>query len=123
MSKKKEISGLITGLVTLIAVACFIILGFTTGAWYLVWMVFLAIPITAIIADFAAKKKDFSGSLVGVVSLLAVIAFMLMGFLYSLWNIAWIVFLLIPISAIIMNIIKAAKKDEQKDEEKSEEKD
>ena len=111
MSDPKNMSGLITGLVALIAVACFFILGFTTGAWYIIWVVFLAIPISGIIADIATKKKDFAGAIVGIVSLLAVVAFMLMGFFAHLWYVAWVVFLAIPITGTIIKICSTAKED------------
>ena len=109
--EKKQLPGLITGLVALLSVIAFIVLGFTTGAWHLVWMVFLAIPITAILADMMNKEKDRGDSLIGVVALLAVVVFMLLGFFASLWHIAWVAFLAIPITAIIVNIVKAAKKE------------
>jgi peptidoglycan/LPS O-acetylase OafA/YrhL len=116
MSKKKEMSGLVTGLIANIAVAVFLVLGFQTNAWHLTWMVFLAIPITAIIMDTVVKKKDIDGAIVGTVALIAVVVFMLLGFLLSLWYIAWLVFLAIPITAIVLGIIKATKKDESEEQ-------
>ena len=75
MSENKELPGLITSLVSLIAVACFVILGFTTGAWYLFWLFFLAIPITAILTYIITNKKNIPNTIVGIVCLLALIAF------------------------------------------------
>ncbi|MDD5018572.1 MAG: hypothetical protein PHO15_10805 [Eubacteriales bacterium] len=162
MSRKKELSGLITGLVAIVATACFLVIGFLTGGWHPAWLVFLAIPITGIIGDLVTKgkdvsvtgliaflavvaylvigfkwnlwhpgwilffaipiagtieniikKKDISGAIIGAVALLCTVAFLIAGFFFDLWHIAWVVFLLIPIISIIINIIKvASKKDE-----------
>ena len=124
MSEKKKLPGLITGLVAMIATAVFLIVGLTTGRWQIVWMVFLAIPITAIILEAVTSEKTKMDSLIGLVALLAVVVFMLLGFLANLWHIAWIVFLAVPITAIIVNIVKTAKtelhKDEQSDKTKEE---
>jgi hypothetical protein len=102
----KSRAGNIVGLVALLAVAAFMILGFTTDAWYLAWLVFLAIPVTAILTDILSKKKDVAGLVAGLTAMLAIIAYMIMGFIYDLWHPGWIVFLAIPVSSIIVNLIK-----------------
>lgn len=106
MSQRKQLPGLITGLVALIATACFMILGFATGAWHLAWMVFLAVPITGIITDVLFKKEDKTGAIVGMVAILAAGAFFLLGFLGGFWHPGWLVFLLIPLTASVIEIIK-----------------
>lgn len=106
MSQRKQLPGLITGLVALIATACFMILGFTIGSWHLVWMVFLAVPITGIITDVLFKKEDKTGAIVGMVAILAAGAFFLLGFLGGYWHPAWLVFLLIPLTASVIEIMK-----------------
>ncbi len=113
MSKGKELSGLITGLAAILAVACFMVLGFTTRAWHPTWIVFFAIPITAVICDIVLVKKDIQGAITGAAALIAAAVFLLLGFFLGIWAIAWIVFLIIPIIAIIMNIINTVKKDKQ----------
>lgn len=118
--EKKQLPGLITGLVALLATVAFIVLGFTTNAWHVVWLVFLAIPIAAILADMLNKDKDRGDLLIGIVAILAVVVFMLLGFYADLWYIAWVAFLAIPITAIIVGIVKAARKElGGKDEEKA----
>ena len=109
--EKKQLPGLITGLVALLATVAFIVLGFTTNAWHVVWLVFLAIPIAAILADMLNKDKDRGDLLIGIVAILAVVVFMLLGFYADLWYIAWVAFLAIPITAIIVGIVKAARKE------------
>ena len=105
MTQKKDLPGLVTGLVAILAVACFFILGFTLGSWHIIWLVFLAIPVTGIIMDFATKKKDIGGNIVGFVAILASIAYIIIGFSLEKWHPGWLVFLAIPLTAIITDII------------------
>jgi len=120
MAEEKKLPGQITGLVALIATAVFMILGFTIGAWHIIWMVFLVVPVTAIITETVSKKKSNLDSLIGLIAIMAVIVFMLLGFLAGIWHIAWIVFLAIPIAAIIINIVKTAKIERSEDNKSDE---
>ncbi len=106
---KKHIVGSITGIVAILAVAAFVILGFTIGAWQWAWLVFLAIPITAIVGGLAAKDKDIPGAITGLVAVLCAVAFFVLGFLYGLWHPGWLVFLAIPITAIIAGLFSKKK--------------
>jgi hypothetical protein len=108
--KKKDIQGMVTGLVAILAAAVFLILGFSLHLWHIAWLVFLAIPLTAVILDAVLKRKDMPGAIIGLVSILATVSFLLMGFLMGIWHIAWIVFLLIPITSIIINMVRPASK-------------
>lgn len=54
---KKHV-GSITGIVALLAVAVFMLLGFYVSAWPLAWLVFLAIPITSITLNMFVKKPE-----------------------------------------------------------------
>jgi hypothetical protein len=54
----KKIVGSITGIVSLLAVAVFMLLGFYASAWPLAWLVFLAIPITSITLNMFVKKPE-----------------------------------------------------------------
>ena len=103
-NKKKTVGGQIVSLTALLAAALFLILGFTQGAWHIAWVVFLAIPIVSIIVDIVANRKDASGKVTGIVSLLCVAAYMLMGFVWGLWHPGWIIFFAIPISGVIVKM-------------------
>lgn len=109
MSKKNEMAGLITGLVAVIAAACFFILGFTMGVWEYAWMVFLAVPLTAIVLEVVIKNKDMSGSFIALIAIIATVVFFILGFMLDKWHPGWLVFLAIPLAAIIFDI--ARKKD------------
>ena len=104
MSKKKEISGLITGLVALVATAVFMFVGFLTGRWHPTWLVFMAIPITGIIGDIVTKGKDVS--VTGLIAVLAAAAFLFIGFTWNLWHPGWLLFLVIPIMGIIEDMVR-----------------
>lgn len=119
--KNKQMAGLITGLVALIAVAVFMLLGFFRDAWGIAWIVFLAIPLTGVITDFAFGDKNKLDLIIGAVSLLCVIVFLVLGFVENLWGIAWIVFLLIPITAIIINMVKTVRGDAAAKDQSTEE--
>lgn len=119
--ENKQMAGLITGLVALIAVAVFMLLGFFRDAWGIAWIVFLAIPLTGVITDFAFGDKNKLDLIIGAVSLVCVIVFLVLGFLENLWGIAWIVFLLIPITAIIINMVKTVRGDRATNGENTEE--
>jgi hypothetical protein len=102
---KKGLANSIVSLVSLLAVTSFLIIGFTTNAWQVAWLVFLLIPVTAIVTDLASQKKNITGLVTGLAALLATVAYMLMGFVFSLWHPGWIVFLAIPIARIITGMI------------------
>jgi hypothetical protein len=107
MPKKNVIVGQITGLVAVLAAACYFLLGFTIGRWDVLWLVFLAIPVTAIIGNIATKNKDISGSITGIVAILAAAAYFILGFSsLHLGDRGWLVFLAIPLTAIIADMIK-----------------
>jgi CDP-diglyceride synthetase len=106
MSKKSELAGLITGLVAVLATACFFILGFMTEGWRYTWLIFLAIPVTAIIGDIVTKNKDFSGSVIGLIAVFAAAAFFILGFGFDKWHPGWMVFLAVPVAAIVIDAIK-----------------
>lgn len=103
-SKRKTLGGLFVSLTALLATVIFLILGFTQGNWYIAWVVFLAVPIVSIIVDIVTNRKDISGKITGIVSLLCVASFMLMGFVWGLWHPGWIIFFAIPISGVIVKI-------------------
>lgn len=106
MSKKNELAGLVTGLAAVLAAACFFIVGFMTGGWQYAWLVFLAVPLTAIVLDIVTKNKDFSGSIIGLIAVLAATAFFLLGFGFGKWHPGWLVFLVIPLAAIIFDAVR-----------------
>ena len=105
MSKKKEMGGLIIGLIAVLTAACFIIIGFLTNQWHPTWMIFLLIPVCAIIVDMIVEGRDIAGSVTGLVAVLAAGVFLIIGFGFGLWHPGWMIFLVIPVVGIVMDIV------------------
>lgn len=109
--KNKTVGGLFVSLTALLATVVFLLLGFMWGAWPVAWIVFLAIPVVSIIVDLVTNRKDVAGKVTGVVSMLCVIIFLLIGFLAHIWHPTWIIFFAIPISGTIAKMFTVGKKD------------
>lgn len=119
----KKTADAIVGLIALLAVTAFMLIGFTVGYWQYAWLVFLLIPVSAILLGMLTQeKKDLAGQLTGLVALLAVIAYMIMGFAFSLWHPGWLVFMAIPIAGSVAGLFKKEEKDGDSQDQKPEDK-
>lgn len=97
VKKEKNIKQKIIAVMPFISLMTFFLLGFLENLWHPGWMVFLLIPITAIL--FSTRLKE------GVVSLtpfIATLTFLILGFGFQLWHPGWMVFLIIPIVSILL---------------------
>lgn len=103
-NNRNALAGSIVGLVSLLAVVAFLMIGFTFHAWHPGWLVFFAIPIASLLTDIAIKRNAVS-AVSNAVSLLASAAFLYLGFQYGKWHPGWLVFFAIPISSILMKIL------------------
>lgn len=103
-NSRNALAGSIVGLISLLAVAAFLIIGFTYHIWHPTWMVFLAIPIASVLTDIAIKRSAVS-AVSSLVSLLATAAFLYLGFEYGKWHPGWLVFFSIPICSLLMKIL------------------
>ena len=95
----KQIKKLFTTLIGWVVIGStvlFILLGYLFDAWYWAWLLFLLIPVTAIIQHAGKKAR-----LVALSPFVATVLFFALGFLADGWSYAWIAYLLIPIVAII----------------------
>lgn len=101
---RNALAGSIVGLVSLLAVVAFLIIGFTYHKWHPGWMVFFAIPVASLLTDITIKRNAVS-AVSNAVSLLAIAAFLYLGFEYNRWHPGWLVFFAIPISSILMKIL------------------
>ena len=72
-------------------------------AWAYAWMAFLLIPVVAIISGMFKDKDKDKNVLTALSPFAATVAFFIMGFGFDLWHPGWVVFLLIPMTAIIVN--------------------
>ena len=79
------------------SVAVFLTLGLLFEGWAYAWMVFLLIPVTAIL--FFSRPFRFTP----LMPFIATVLFFSLGFFFGLWTISWMAFLLIPVVAVIEN--------------------
>jgi hypothetical protein len=94
----KQKDNRITALMPFISVIVFMILGLGFGLWHPGWLVFLSIPMVAIIVN-AFEKHTLNGY-VALSPFLAVIVFLILGFQYNLWHPGWLVFFIVPLLGI-----------------------
>lgn len=95
--EKKRWQNKIVALSPFVSVVIFLAIGLIYGVWHPTWLVFLLIPVTAIILDY----KENGHILTPLSPFVAVTAFILLGTYYDLWHPAWLVFLIIPILGIL----------------------
>ena len=95
---KKNVRNKIVALMPFISVITFMGIGLATDIWHPTWLVFLSIPVTAIILN--TRTKDM---LVSLSPFASVIVFMLLGTYKGLWNPGWLVFLSIPMLGLVQS--------------------
>lgn len=95
--KEKNIKTKIIAVMPFISILTFFILGFYADLWHPGWMVFLAIPMTAILLQTRLKE-----GLVALMPFLSVIIFLILGWGFGLWHPGWLIFLSIPMTAIVL---------------------
>jgi hypothetical protein len=98
LKKEKTIKTKIIAIMPFISLIAFFILGFYQDLWHPGWLVFLAIPMSAILLQ--TRLKD---GIVALMPFLSVITFLILGWGYNLWHPGWLVFLSIPVAAILLN--------------------
>ena len=93
----------------LVAVAIYAVGGIATGGkwWATAWVLFtLVLSFTLYSASKSVAKRGVKIALTTASTILATASvYVLLGMLFSLWNMAWIVFLLIP-AHIYISVIK-----------------
>jgi len=99
--RKKPMKGRkIIPIMPFVSTIIFFILGFVWQLWNVAWMAFLLIPVTAILVE--GFNKRFRGYvLTPLMPFVALVVYMGLGFGFRLWHPGWLVFLLIPVMAIL----------------------
>ena len=95
MKQVKRYKHKFVALSPVLAVLVFMTVGMSTDIWHPTWLIFLIIPITAIILNTQKQEK-----VVALSPFVAVITFILVGTYTNYWNPAWLIFLIIPITAL-----------------------
>lgn len=88
----------IIALMPFISVIIFMVLGFGWDLWHPGWMVFLLIPMTAIVLN-----SDIKNAIIALSPFISTLVYLLLGFKYGLWHPGWLIFLFIPMISIILN--------------------
>lgn len=81
-----------------ISLIAFFVLGFGFNEWVYSWMVFLFIPVIAIIVEMTRDKDPHVTTALSPFA--ASIAYYILGMQYGLWHPGWIVFIIIPILGV-----------------------
>lgn len=76
----------------------YLVLGFGFDLWHPGWLIFLLIPVTAIIMSMGKTKEDHLTTALS--PFIATTIYLVLGFGYDLWHPAWIIFLIIPVLGI-----------------------
>lgn len=98
IKRKKDVRNKFIALMPFISVITFMAIGLSSGIWHPTWMVFLSIPVVAIILN--TKPKEM---LIALMPFASVTIFILLGTYQDLWNPGWLVFLSIPMMALIQD--------------------
>ena len=80
----------------IVTLALYVLVSFLTQDWAFTWVVFLIIPVYAILRETEGEAKVIS-----ITPFIAVTLFMVLGYYFGFWAWAWIAFLIIPVTAII----------------------
>lgn len=92
----------ITALMPFISVVAFMILGLGFNLWHPGWLVFLSIPMVAIIVN--AFDRNSMNGWIALSPFIALIIFLGLGFWQNLWHPAWLIFLIVPVIAILSSL-------------------
>ena len=76
----------------------FLILGFGFDLWHPGWLVFLLIPVIAIVLSMGKTKEDHLTTALS--PFISTTIFLGLGFGYDLWHPGWIIFIIIPVLGI-----------------------
>ena len=98
IKKEKGIKQKIIALTPFLSLIIFFLLGTSYDLWHPGWLVFLMIPVTAILLSTRLKE-----GLTALSPFIAVITYMILGFGFDLWHPGWLIFLIIPVISILLH--------------------
>ena len=91
----------IIALTPFIALITFFILGFGFDLWHLGWIVFIIIPITAIIVEMGKTRNEHITTALS--PFFATLIYLYFGFYHDLWHPGWVIFIIIPVLGVWNN--------------------
>ena len=112
-TKAKIISDAVCGMIMLLSIAVFLLIGWLSGNWHPAWVIVVVggslCGIVGILTSVLAKKKDkaskfktISEAICGILVLLSVDVYLCLGLSFGLWHPYWII---IPISGLVCGLI------------------
>jgi len=106
------------GLVTLLCVLLFFVLGACFNMWHPAWMLFLAIPVVTSLV-IAIEKRNYN---IFCYPVFVTLLYLILGFYCNLWHPMWVLFITIPIyyslGTYISKCMEAKKANETAEEPK-----
>ena len=104
------------GLVTLLSVLLFFVLGACFNMWHPAWMIFLLIPVVSTLV-VAIEKRNYA---IFCYPVFVTLLYLILGFYCHLWHPMWVLFITIPVyyslGAYISKGMEAKRAEESKDE-------
>ncbi|MCK5387748.1 MAG: DUF1700 domain-containing protein [Candidatus Izimaplasma sp.] len=88
----------VIALTPFISLIAFFILGFGFDLWHPGWLVFLIIPVTAIVVEMGKTRDEHLTTALS--PFFASLLFLYLGFYHNLWHPGWIVFIIIPMLGV-----------------------
>lgn len=96
LKRQKQYKTKFIALTPFIAVITFMVVGLTTGIYHPTWLIFLIIPMSAIILNTKDKEK-----IVALSPFVALIFFITVSFFTETWQPTWLIFLIIPLLGML----------------------
>ncbi len=101
-SKATNRDNKITTITPFISLVIFMVLGLGFNLWHPGWLIFLSIPMVAIVVNLF--DKDSMNGWIALSPFIALIIFLVLGFWLNLWHPAWLIFIIVPIIAIFSSV-------------------
>lgn len=104
-TKLEVIAGMIAGIVSLLALIAYMLIGFLMGIWHPTWVMFLApMVVSSLIVAIGQKNlKKFN------YPIFIVMIYVLFSSLFNLWHPLWVLFLTVPLYYSIIKLTKEIK--------------
>jgi uncharacterized membrane protein len=98
-NEKRKVGEKLIPLSPFVSFIIFMYLGLSKGLWHPGWLVFLLIPVTAIVVELGNSRDKHI--LTALSPFISSVIFFAIGFGYGIWHPTWLIFILIPLFGVI----------------------
>lgn len=105
-SKLEIVAGMLSGVLFLVAIIAYLLIGFLAGIWHPTWVMFLAPIVVSSLVVAIGKKKAVRFNY----PIFVVIVYILFSSLFGLWHPLWVLFLTVPLYYSCIKFFKEIKK-------------